>query len=120
MNFILNFANPRLITPFDNPETVLAECDALLVPGGPDVDPRRYGEIPEPATGRANIQYEYMDQHILTAFIEDITAVIISTRRSIIICGVNAEMANTVTNSMPPIILPSVKNADSSSNVGLA
>lgn len=70
MNFILNFANPRLITPFDNPETVLAECDALLVPGGPDVDPRRYGEIPEPATGRANIQYEYMDQHILTAFIE--------------------------------------------------
>lgn len=69
MNFILNFGKPRLITPFDDPKTVVAECDALLVPGGPDVDPRRYGEIPEPATGRANVHYEYMDSTILTAFI---------------------------------------------------
>lgn len=70
LNFILNFGVPRLITVYDDPERLVEECDALLVPGGPDVDPRRYGEAPGPSTGRANIHYEYLDQYVLPKFID--------------------------------------------------
>lgn len=70
INFIKHFGQPRLITQFDKAEEVVKNCDMLLIPGGPDVNPMRYGEIPEVETGRCNIQYEYLDSVMIPAFIE--------------------------------------------------
>ena len=46
----------------------------------------------------------------LTALIDETIAVIMSTRLSIIICGVNADTEKTDTSKTPPAIVPSVKN----------
>tara|TARA_R110000851_G_scaffold282440_2_gene435985 strand:+ start:183 stop:881 length:699 start_codon:yes stop_codon:yes gene_type:complete len=69
-NFILNFGTPRLITQYDNPETVVKECDMLLIPGGADVNPIRYNEAPHHNTGRCNVQYEYLDSVMIHTFIK--------------------------------------------------
>ena len=69
INFIMNFGTPRLITQYDEPAKVVEECDMLLIPGGADVNPMRYNEIPHHNTGRCNVQYEYMDSVMIPAFI---------------------------------------------------
>lgn len=48
---------PMLITPVHSPDSVrsmLAVCDGLVLSGGEDVDPARYGERPSPALGSVN------------------------------------------------------------------
>ena len=55
-----------------------------------------------------------------TAFIEEMTAVIISTLLSSNICGVKTDIANTEAASKAPAIEPKVRNDISSSNEGLA
>lgn len=70
MNFVGLFGVPRLVTPNDNPQDIVDNCDALFIPGGADVNPARYGEAPHPSTGRANAHYEYMDLTIGQAFID--------------------------------------------------
>ncbi len=70
MNFVGLFGIPRLITPSDNPKEIVDTCDVLLIPGGADVNPIRYGEAPHPATGRSNAHYEFMDMTIAKAFID--------------------------------------------------
>jgi type IV secretory pathway ATPase VirB11/archaellum biosynthesis ATPase len=42
------------------------------------------------------------------------TAAIILTRRSIIICGVKAEITNTTINKIPPKMDPNLRNTESS------
>ena len=69
INFIMNFGIPRLITQYDNPDKIVEECDMLLIPGGADVNPMRYNEIPHHNTGRCNIQYEYLDSIMIPTFI---------------------------------------------------
>lgn len=69
IKFISNFGEPKLILTSDNPDEIVKQCDALLVPGGADVNPSRYGEVPHPLTGRANVQYEYLDSVIIPAFV---------------------------------------------------
>ena len=39
---------PRLVGPSDDPSVVIRECAGLLLTGGGDVDPERYGEPPHP------------------------------------------------------------------------
>jgi len=48
---------PVLITPAHSPEAVrslMAACAGLVLSGGEDVDPARYGEAPSPALGSVN------------------------------------------------------------------
>lgn len=40
----------------ENVKTILSFCDGLLVPGGPDVDPRFYGQEPLPELGMVDIR----------------------------------------------------------------
>lgn len=47
------------------------EVEMLLLPGGSDVDPQRYGQIPSVANSKANPQLEYFDLNILPYYIEN-------------------------------------------------
>ena len=69
MNFVQLFGTPFIITAGMNPEKVVKMCDMLIVPGGADVDSRRYGEAPHPTNSRANMHYEWLDEFILKPFI---------------------------------------------------
>ena len=51
------------------------DIDLLLLPGGADVDPRRYGQIPSIMTSKTNPQLEYFDQVILPRYIENGTPI---------------------------------------------
>jgi len=44
------------------------ECDGLLLPGGPDLDPGMYGQVPCPACGEANELRDKMEVKLLEAF----------------------------------------------------
>ncbi|MFW6225396.1 MAG: gamma-glutamyl-gamma-aminobutyrate hydrolase family protein [bacterium] len=43
--------------------------DMVVVPGGPDINPERYGQIPSRSTGKPCIHREYFDIHILPHYI---------------------------------------------------
>lgn len=62
---IVTLLTPRMIDP-----SLLTDYDVLVLPGGADVDPVRYGEIPEEECGRANPQYEFMDTVFLPKWLE--------------------------------------------------
>ena len=49
--------------------------DLLVLPGGPDVNPMRYGQRPHFMTGNPNIQTEFFDQYILPKYIAAGTAI---------------------------------------------
>ena len=47
------------------------EIDLLILPGGYDVNPMRYGEIPEYETSPPDIQKEYFDLYQLPLYISE-------------------------------------------------
>lgn len=51
------------------------DIDLLLLPGGPDVDPQRYGEVPSVFNTRQSNQLEYFDQNVLPKYIKDGTPI---------------------------------------------
>lgn len=71
MNFIKLFGNPYMIQPEDEFEDVKQRCHVLLVPGGADVDSRRYGEPPHPNNSRANMHYEWLDWTVLEPWLKE-------------------------------------------------
>lgn len=62
LEFATNFGQPVILTPA-NYGTVF-DLDGVILPGGADVDPDRYG-VPGFHTGRSNPHLEYFDRHIL-------------------------------------------------------
>jgi len=71
MQFLSQFGNVRMISTTDNLETIVDEIDMLVVPGGADVDSRRYGSAPGVMDGRVNQHYEYLDSVLLPIFVEN-------------------------------------------------
>jgi gamma-glutamyl-gamma-aminobutyrate hydrolase PuuD len=45
------------------------DIDLLLLPGGPDVNPQRYGEIPSVFNTRQSNQLEFFDENVLPEYI---------------------------------------------------
>lgn len=68
--YVAQFGEVILITPNNDLDFFAEIADVLVLPGGADVDPNRYGERPIWATGRANPHYEYLDTTLLPLWIK--------------------------------------------------
>ena len=69
LSLLEDYGQVTLITPFTIRKEHI-DADILVIPGGADVDPKRYGEKTGWFTGRANSHYEYMDTTFLPKWIE--------------------------------------------------
>lgn len=67
MDFLLQYGDVRIITVGNDIDT---NIDLLVIPGGADVDPRRYNHIPHIYTARPDPIKEYMDTVMLPKYIE--------------------------------------------------
>ena len=71
----------------------------------------------KPIDTNPNIKHDHTSigkAFLLTAFAELAIAVMISTRRSTIICGVNALIVNTIAANTAPTTVPTPKNGSNS------
>lgn len=67
MSLINEFGTVKILSPGDfDPD-----LDLLIVPGGPDVDPSRYNQIPGLFTSAPCIMREYFDKNILPKYIHE-------------------------------------------------
>jgi putative glutamine amidotransferase len=64
-------AVPRIIMPQDD----VVECDMLLLPGGPDINPANYGKAPEYYTSSADAFKEYFYREQLKKYVENGTPI---------------------------------------------
>lgn len=60
----------RLVGVTDNIEDVMNQIDVLVVPGGPDVDSKRYNETPHVKNSNPSPYYEWLDLNLLTPWIQ--------------------------------------------------
>jgi putative glutamine amidotransferase len=66
LNLMANYGNVTVITPN---EDIDPRIDLIVVPGGADVDPLRYGEKPSYYTSRVDPIKEYMETIILPQYV---------------------------------------------------
>ncbi len=72
MALVERFGTPVIISPvYKEDFWVTYQIDALLLPGGSDVNPHRYGHIPHPYAYRPNIFLEHFDEEILPLIIAE-------------------------------------------------
>lgn len=66
LDFISKFGDPKILFPQDDNEDI----DALYLPGGPDVSPSTYGQIPGFYTSNCDLFREYFFQNNLRKYID--------------------------------------------------
>ncbi len=71
LDFISKFGNPRILFPQDDD----VELDLLYLPGGPDVNPASYGQIPGFYTSNQDVFRQYFFDKNLPKYIEKGTPV---------------------------------------------
>jgi hypothetical protein len=64
----LDCSDLRILSP-DSP--IWTDLDLLILTGGPDVNPSRYGEPPGFYTDKPDLIREYFDVHVLPRYIEE-------------------------------------------------
>ena len=69
MQFFSQFGYVRMISTSDRLDNIVNEVDALVVPGGADVDAPLYNAIPGVMDGRTNQHYEYLDKVLIQQFV---------------------------------------------------
>ena len=67
IQFLSGFGNVRILTPT---EPIDDRIDLIVIPGGADVDPLRYGAIPSFYTSKPDSMKEYFDTVILPQYIK--------------------------------------------------
>lgn len=67
LNFISHFGNPRIILPWEEK----VELDLLLLPGGADLNPTSYGEVPEFSTGNQDVHKQFFFDNRLKNYVND-------------------------------------------------
>lgn len=66
LDYISRFGNPRILFPQDDN----AEIDLLYLPGGPDVNPAAYGQMPGFYTSNQDVFKQYFYDRCLPKYIE--------------------------------------------------
>lgn len=66
IDYLRHYGIVRIIMPED---PMIKDIDFLVLPGGPDVDPLRYGAIPSFSTSKPDPIREYFDQIMLPEYI---------------------------------------------------
>lgn len=69
MQYFSQFGYVRMISTCDKLDNIVNEVDALVVPGGADVDASLYGSIPGVMDSRTNQHYEYLDKVLIPQFV---------------------------------------------------
>lgn len=72
MRYFAQFGDVQILCPTEE----MIPCDLLVIPGGADVDPARYGEIPSYFTGNPDVYKEYFDRVLLPQYINAKTCII--------------------------------------------
>lgn len=67
LTWISKFGAPIILTPHNRE---IENLDLLILPGGADINPWTYGEIPHFNTGTPNVMLEYFDAVMLPQYIE--------------------------------------------------
>ena len=70
MQFFSQFGYVRMISTSDKLDNIVNEVDALVVPGGADVDSPLYNSVPGVMDGRTNQHYEYLDKVLIQQFVD--------------------------------------------------
>jgi putative glutamine amidotransferase len=73
LDFFSKFGIVTLILPQQT--EVIEDLDLLVLPGGKDVDPKRYGAIPEFFTGHSDVFLEHFDVNVLPKYIKNNTPI---------------------------------------------
>lgn len=75
LTYLSMFGNVVIIDPLE--ETVISQLDLLVLPGGLDVDPARYGEVRHPLKcSHYNPWFEYFDKLVLPKYIDNQTPIL--------------------------------------------
>lgn len=72
LHWISQFGDPIVISPLvaDQAKKLFEDLDALVLPGGADINPKRYGAVPGFYTFRPDIYLEYFDETLLPLALE--------------------------------------------------
>lgn len=69
LDFISKFGTPKIIMPEEQPEDM--NIDVLLLPGGQDLNPHSYGQVPGYSTGDTDVHKQYFYDTKLDWFIQN-------------------------------------------------
>lgn len=70
LEYFSQFGQVHILTPTDLRNLRIFRCDLLVLPGGRDVDTRRYGQMPHFKTGYPDHFLEHFDKYVLPMYIE--------------------------------------------------
>jgi putative glutamine amidotransferase len=73
LHYLSHFGNVMMILP--QQIDIIKDIDLLVLPGGADVNPLRYNQIPSFYTGRPNVYLEHFDNKVLPKYIENETPI---------------------------------------------
>jgi gamma-glutamyl-gamma-aminobutyrate hydrolase PuuD len=71
LEYFSQFGNVRILMPWEDK----VDCDLLVLPGGKDLSPSAYGEVPGYTTGDGDVFKEYFFKEKLKLYVESKTPI---------------------------------------------
>ena len=68
LEFISTFGHPKILMPWQTVQT--AQVDALFIPGGADIRPDMYNEIPGYKTSSTDVHKQHFYDHLMEGYIQ--------------------------------------------------